>query len=75
MLGNDELCHPQDPQGEQLHVYPTQFCFLQPLLSGGAPIPSGKAKLVFCLPWLLFSSVDALWSHVLWRLSKHEMCP
>lgn len=55
MLGNDELCHPHYPQGEQLHVCPMQFSFLQPLLSGGAPFPFGKAKLVFCLPWLLLS--------------------
>lgn len=49
-------------------------CFLQPLLSGGAPFPFGEAKLVFCLPWLLLSCANALWSHVLWRLSKQEIC-
>lgn len=75
MMGNDELCHPQDPKGGQEPVRPRQFSFLQLLLPGRAPLPLRKAKLAFRLPWLQLSCADALWSHVLWRVSKHEMCP
>lgn len=74
-LGNDELYHLQDPKGEQEPVCPRQSSSLQLMLPRGAPLPLGKAKLAFCLPWLQLSCADALWSHVLWRLSKHEMCP
>lgn len=65
MLGNDELCHPQDPQGEQLHVRPTQFCFLHPLLSDGAPIPLWKSQ-VGLLPAL--ASAQLCWCFVVPRV-------
>ena len=49
-MGNDELCHPQDPKRGQEPVHMRQSSFLQLLLPGRAPLPLTKAKLAFaCL--------------------------
>lgn len=72
LLGNDELYHPQDPRGGQEPVHPSQSSFLQLLLPGRTSL---SPRLAFCLPWFQLSSADALWSCMLWRVSKHGMCP